>query len=329
MEKSSFILNDNYFKNKTVIVTGGTGFLGSWICKTVLNMGGKIICIDNFSTSSKKNFDELKDLKNFEFINKDVNQLDLSELPNADFVFHFASRAAPDNYKLHPIDTLETNSNGTKKMLDYSLQHNSIFIFASTSEIYGDPTIVPTPESYYGYVNTVGERSCYDEGKRYAESLIHAYTQEHDVDTRIIRIFNTYGPGIRPDGSYGRAVSRFILQCLKNEPITINGDGSQTRSFNYVTDTISGIFSILLNESFKGKPVNLGNNYEMTILELAKIIKKLTGSKSIVQHISETPDDPKRRCPDTTLLETTGWKQKISLEFGIDQTIEWIKNNHI
>lgn len=316
------------FDNKTVIVTGGCGFLGSWICKIISSLKGKVICIDNLSTSSERNLHEVKRLPNFEFIEKDVKDLDVKELPTTDYVFHFASRAAPDNYKLHPIDTLETNSYGTKKMLDYSLKNNASFVFASTSEIYGNPTVIPTPETYYGYVNTMGERSCYDEGKRYAESLIHAYTHEHKIDTRVIRIFNTYGPGIRPDGSYGRAVSRFILQCLKNEPITIYGDGSKTRSFSYVTDTMAGIFSILENSSFNGVPVNVGNGKEITILELAKLVKDLTNSKSDIVHLPDSPDDPKRRCPDTSLLQSAGWQPKVELKDGLEKTIEWIRSNY-
>ena len=329
VDKFTTYLEDNFFENKTILVTGGCGFLGSWICKTILNMRGKIICVDNLSTSSMNNLNSLKDLKNFEFINKDIKELDIEILPKSDLIFHFASRAAPDNYKLHPIDTLETNSFGTKKMLEYSRKYNSTFVFSSTSEIYGNPTVIPTSETYYGYVNTIGERSCYDEGKRYAESLIHAYVQEYNVDTRILRIFNTYGPGIRPDGSYGRAVSRFILQCLKNEPITIYGDGSNTRSFNYITDTLSGIFSVLKEETFRGRPVNIGNNQEVTILELADLIKKLTKSQSEIKFLPETPDDPNRRCPDTTLLKSTGWKQEIELEKGLEKTIEWIQKHYV
>ncbi len=329
MSEFPISLTNNLFENKIVLVTGGCGFLGSWVCKSVLNSGGSIICIDNLATSSDKNLNTLKDFKNFKFLQKDVKELDIDTLPGSDYVFHFASRAAPDNYKLHPIDTLETNSFGTKKMLEYSLKNSSTFVFSSTSEIYGNPTLIPTSETYYGYVNTIGERSCYDEGKRYAESLIHAYIQEFNIDTRILRIFNTYGPGIRPDGSYGRAVSRFILQCLKNDPITIYGDGSNTRSFSYVTDTISGIFSVLGEKSFKGRPVNIGNDKEVSILSLANLIIKLTNSSSKIKFLSEAPDDPSRRCPDTSLLQNTGWKQEIELEAGLTKTIEWIKKYYV
>jgi len=326
---NNFQHNDiDLFTNKKVMISGGLGFLGLWICRSLSN-SSKIFCLDNLSTSSEKKITELNSLSNLEFIKRDVKKIVPNDLPSVDYVFHFASRAAPDNYKLHPIDTLETNSVGTKKMIEYALHNNATFVFASTSEIYGNPTIVPTPERYYGYVNTMGERSCYDEGKRYAESLIHAYVQEYDVNTRILRIFNTYGPGIRPDGSYGRAVSRFILQCLKNEPITIYGDGSNTRSFNYITDTLSGIFSVLKEETFRGRPVNIGNNQEVTILELANLIKKLTKSQSEIKFLPKVPDDPNRRCPDTTLLKSTGWKQEIELEKGLEKTIEWIQKHYV
>jgi len=230
---------------------------------------------------------------------------------------------------LYPVDTLESNSIGTKLMLEYSLKNQSLFVFASTSEIYGNPSIVPTPESYYGYVNTMGERSCYDEGKRYAEALIHAYHQTHALNVRVIRIFNTYGPGLRPDGAYGRALPRFILQCLKKEPITIFGDGSQTRSFNYVSDTITGIMGALITDSFNGIPVNVGNNNEITILELAKIIKKITKSESEITFLPPASDDPKRRCPNTSRIEKIGWKPLVSLEEGLEKTIEWIRTNYL
>jgi len=321
---------ENYFEKKNIIITGGCGFIGSWICSTIIQMGGRVHCIDNLSSGPKKNLEGLKKLNNFIFLNKDVQKLSIDDLPKeADFVFHCASRASPENYRLHPIDTLEGNSIGTKILLEYCVKNNSLFLFTSTSEIYGNPSVVPTPESYYGYVNTMGERSCYDEGKRYAESLIHAYQQTHNLNVRVVRIFNTYGPGLRPDGSYGRALPRFIFQCLRNKPITIFGDGSQTRSFNYITDTIRGIMAILSNQSFNGLAVNVGNNHEITILQLAEIIKKITKSESEITFLPPASDDPKRRLPDTSRLEETGCTPTISLEEGIEKTIEWIKKNYV
>jgi len=260
---------------------------------------------------------------------KNILELLFNDLPeNVDYVFHFASRASPEDYRLYPIDTLESNSIGTKILLDYSLKNKACFIFASTSEIYGNPTIVPTPETYYGYVNTMGERSCYDEGKRYSEALIHAYNQIHNLDVRVIRIFNTYGPGLRPDGDYGRALPRFIFQCIKNKPITIFGDGNQTRSFNFITDTTRGIMAILATSSFNGIPVNVGNSNEITISQLAKTIKKITKSDSELTFLPPASDDPKRRCPDTNKLQKIGWSPKVSLEAGLIETIEWIQKNY-
>lgn len=320
---------ENYFQDKNIVITGGCGFLGSWLSSTICNMGGNVFCVDNLSTGITKNLDKLKEKKNFRFIEKDVQSLSNTDLPkNADIVFHCASRASPEDYRLYPIDTLESNSIGTKNMLEYSRKNESLFLFTSTSEIYGNPSVVPTPESYYGYVNTMGERSCYDEGKRYAESLIHAYNQTYGLDVRVCRIFNTYGPGLRPDGNYGRALPRFIFQCLGKKPITIFGNGSQTRSFNYITDTITGILAILSSKSFLGKPINVGNNNEISILNLAQTIKKLIKSESEIIFQSPASDDPQRRRPDTTKLQEIGWEPKISLDEGLKKTIEWIRKNY-
>ncbi len=274
--------------------------------------------------------DELKQLKNFKFLLKDVRSIDHHDLPqNPDIVFHLASRASPEDYRLNPIDTLESNSIGTKNLLEYSLKNESLFFFTSTSEIYGNTSVIPTPESYYGCVNTMGERSCYDEGKRFSESLIYAYQQTYNIDTRIVRIFNTYGPRLRPDGNYGRGLPRFILQCLQNKPITVYGDGLQTRSFNYITDTITGFMAVLTSKSFKGKPVNVGNKKEITILELIETTKKITKSNSDLKFLPPASDDPRRRSPDTTKLEQLGWKPKVQLEEGLEKTMDWIKNNYV
>ena len=322
-------MDSDYYNEKTIVIAGGCGFLGTWLSSTLCHLGSKVFCIDNLSTGTEQNLENLENFSNFHFNKKNIQEISDNDLPEKpDIVFHFASRASPEDYRLYPIDTLESNSVGTKNLLEYSRKNDSMFVFASTSEIYGDPEIVPTSESYYGYVNTMGERSCYDEGKRYSESLIHAFHQTYNLDTRVVRIFNTYGPGLRPDGAYGRALSRFVLQCLRKEPITIYGDGSQTRSFNYVTDTISGILGMLTNKSFNSIPVNVGNNHEITILQLAKTIKKILQSDSPITFKSPAKDDPKRRCADTTRLETIGWKPQISLEKGLIKTISWIKSNY-
>ena len=323
-------ISSDYFEGKNVIITGGCGFIGSWLCQTIIELGGKVFCIDNLSTGITKNLDELKKLKNFTFKEQDVQKLSLDELPkNADIVFHCASRASPEDYRLHPIDTLESNSLATKVMLEYSIKNKCTFFFTSTSEVYGNPSEIPTPESYYGYVNTMGQRSCYDEGKRYAESLIHAYQQTYHLDVRVARIFNTYGPGLRPDGNYGRALPRFIFRCLEKKPITIFGDGKQTRSFNYISDTIRGIFAILATPAFNGIPVNVGNDNEITILELANTIKQITQSKSEITFLPPASDDPQRRRPDTTKLRKVGCKPVISLNEGLTKTIEWVRENYL
>jgi len=323
-------ISSDYFKNKTVVITGGCGFIGSWLCSTILKLNGNVFCVDNLSTGITKNLDELKKSNKFSFIQKDVQKLEMDDFPKeADFVFHCASRASPEDYRLYPIDTLESNSIGTKKLLEYSHKQKSLFVFTSTSEVYGNPSVIPTPESYYGNVNTMGERSCYDEGKRYSEALIHAYHTKYNVNTRVIRIFNTYGPGLRPDGNYGRALPRFIFQCLENKPITIFGDGSQTRSFNYISDTITGIMGIISTKSFNALPVNVGNSKEITILELAKIIKKIIKSESEITFLPPAADDPQRRCPDTNRLDKIGWIPKVSLEEGLEKTIAWIKKNYV
>jgi len=323
-------INEDYFENKHIVITGGCGFIGSWLSSTICHMGGNVFCIDNLSTGITKNLEQLKQMKNFEFLKQDVQTLSCDELPKkADIVLHCASRASPEDYRLYPIDTLESNSIGTKKLLEYSLKNHSLFLFTSSSEIYGDPKVVPTPESYYGSVNTMGERSCYDEGKRYGEALIHAFHKTYDLDVRVVRIFNTFGPGLRPDGAYGRALPKFIFQCLENKPITIFGDGNQTRSFNFITDTIAGIMGILSTKSFNGIPVNVGNDYEITILDLAKKIKKITKSNSEISFLPPASDDPLRRRPDTSCLRDIGWKPKVSLEDGLKETIEWIRNNYV
>jgi len=321
---------EDYFEGKSFVVTGGCGFLGSWISSTILNLGGKVYCIDNLSTGITRNLDELKKSNSFKFIKKDIQKISIDELPTEiDGVIHFASRASPDDYRLYQIDTLESNSFGTKNMLELARKKNCPMLFASTSEIYGNPSILPTPESYYGYVNTMSERSCYNEGKRFSESLIHAYRQTYDMDLKVVRIFNTYGPGLRPDGSYGRAITRFVFQSLKNEPITIFGDGKQTRSFNFVTDTVAGIFAVLNTPEFKGVPINVGNSNEITIFELAEFVKKVTGSNSEIKFLPPVNDDPLRRCADTTKLQKIGWSPKVSLDYGLAKTIDWIKKEYV
>ena len=311
------------FSGKRVLVTGGAGFLGSWLCDVTVASGAKVDCLDNFSTSTYKNTEHLKGRMNF--IVSNVEDASLDE--KYDYIFDFASRASPDEYIQHPIETLTASSLGTMKMLELARKGNSVVVHASTSEIYGDPEIVPTPESYYGNTNSVGIRSCYDEGKRYAEALCMAYFRQHKVNVRMARIFNSYGPRIRADGLYGRALPRFIRQALNGEPITIYGNGTQTRSFCYVTDTIAGILKLADASIEHGLVVNVGNPKEMTILDLARKIIEYTESDSKLTYSQLMQDDPKRRCPDIRKAsEALGWRPLVALDAGLKKTIQWFES---
>jgi UDP-glucuronate decarboxylase len=237
-----------------------------------------------------------------------------------------AAHASPDEYQAHPIETLSASSFGSASMAELARKNDAVLLFASTSEVYGDAEVIPTPESYWGKVNPIGPRSCYDEGKRFAEALLIAYHKQYGLDVRIPRIFNSYGPRLREDGLYGRAVSRFITQALTNKPLTVYGDGSQTRSFCYVTDTVTALLLLAASPKADGEVVNVGNSQEVTILELADKIKDLTGYASPVTFHPLPRDDPRRRCPDTGKLEKmTGWKPKITFEEGLKKTIDWFR----
>jgi UDP-glucuronate decarboxylase len=241
-----------------------------------------------------------------------------------------AGHASPDEYQVHPIETLQTSAFGSANMAELARKNDATLLFASTSEVYGDAEVVPTPESYWGKVNPIGPRSCYDEGKRFAEALLVAYHKQYGLDVKIPRIFNSYGPRLREDGLYGRAMSRFIMQALANDPITVYGDGKQTRSFCYVTDTITGLMLLTANEKAKGEAVNVGNAQEVTILELAKRIKEITRCKSPVTFHPLPKDDPKRRCPDTSKLQAlVGWKPQVRFEDGLRRTITWFSSKTI
>ena len=312
------------FQNKKILISGGGGFLGSWLCDVFVKAGVNVVCLDNFSSGLKSNIEHLINKPNFKLIQKDICNVTSDE--SFDGVMHFASRASPEDYHEFQIETLLTNSLGTKNALDIALKNNCKFMYSSTSEVYGDSKILPTPEEYWGNVNPIGERSCYDEGKRYGEALCVAYNREHNLDVRLIRIFNTYGPRIRPDGNYGRALPRFVDKALKNETIKIFGDGLQTRSFCYVTDTITGILLYFLDDKNHGV-VNIGSSIETTINNLAKTIVSKTNSKSKIEHVSESPDDPKRRQADTSKAKKCiNWEPKVTLESGLAKTIDWIKS---
>lgn len=303
-----------------VLVTGGAGFLGSHLCDKLINEGNDVICVDNLFTGSKNNIRHLLKNPYFEFIRHDITEPLYVEV---DQIYNLACPASPPHYQYNPIKTAKTSVYGAMNMLGLAKRVNARILQASTSEIYGDPEVHPQPESYWGHVNTIGVRSCYDEGKRMAETLFSDYHRVNNVDTRIVRIFNTYGP--RMNTNDGRVVSNFIVQALKNENITIYGTGQQTRSFCYVDDLIDGMYRMMNTDDFNG-PVNLGNPAEFTMLELAEIIIKLTASKSQVVFKPLPSDDPAQRKPLITLAkEKLGWEPEIGLEEGLLKTIEYFK----
>ena len=306
---------------KTVLITGGAGFIGGHLCELLLNKGFRVICMDNLITGDKRNIEHLKADKNFKFINHDVSK-HITVDEGIDYVLHFASPASPVEYQKIPIQTLKAGSLGTHNTLGLALAKKAKYLLASTSEVYGDPLVNPQPESYWGNVNPVGPRGCYDEAKRFAEALVMAYHRIHKVDIRIVRIFNTYGPRMRKDD--GRVVPNFVTQALSNKPITVYGDGKQTRSFCYVSDLIEGIYKLMLSDI--NEPVNVGNPEEHTIKEFAEIVKELTESKSGIVFKNLPTDDPHVRHPNISKAKKElGWEPKISLEAGIKKTIEYFK----
>ncbi len=303
---------------KTILVTGGAGFIGSHLCEKLLNQGEYVICLDNFFTGSKKNIEHLLDNKHFELIRHDITEPLLVE---ADQIYNLACPASPIHYQYNPIKTIKTSVIGVTNLLGLAKRVKARILQASTSEVYGDPLIHPQKEEYWGNVNPIGIRSCYDEGKRVAETLMMDYHRQNNVDTRIIRIFNTYGPNMAEHD--GRVVSNFIVQALKNEDITIYGDGSQTRSFCYVDDLLNGMVA-LMNKDNYFEPINVGNDSEFTILELAELVIKLTNSNSKIIHKPLPSDDPIKRKPDLTKAkEILGYEPKVKLEDGLKKTIEY------
>jgi len=306
---------------KTVLITGGAGFLGSHLCDRFLKEYYKVICMDNLITGNLANITHLEKNSDFKFIKHNVSEhIDLKD--EVDIILHFASPASPIDYLMYPIPTLKVGSLGTHNALGVAKAKNAKFLLASTSEVYGDPKINPQPESYYGNVNCVGPRGVYDEAKRFAEAITMAYHKAHGLDTRIVRIFNTFGPRMRKND--GRVIPNFITQALKNEPITVYGKGGQTRSLCFVTDLIEGIFR--LSQSDIHDPVNIGNPHELKIIDLAKLIIKLTKSKSKIIYNPLPEDDPKVRRPDITRAEKLlKWQPKVDLEKGLEETIEWFK----
>lgn len=307
---------------KSILVAGGAGFIGVNLCKCLLERGHHVMCLDNFSSGRKDNVFSLSTYQEFEFTEHDVSV----PYKNGKFdeIYNLACQASPIHYQLNPIQTIKTSVMGTLNLLELAKQCSCKYLQASTSEIYGEPQIHPQPECYRGYVNSLGVRACYDEGKRCAETLCMDFFRQYGVPVKIVRIFNTYGPGMQLDD--GRVISNFIVQALQNEDITLYGQGTQTRSFQYVDDLIEGFLKLMdTDDNFTG-PVNLGNPDEYTIQELAKKIIHLTGSTSKIVYKPLPPDDPTRRKPDITFAKSTlGWSPKIKLDYGLKKTINYFK----
>lgn len=304
-----------------VLVTGGAGFIGSHLCERLLAMGYEVLCLDNFFTGAKRNIDHLRDDRRFELIRHDVTDSILLEV---DRIYNLACPASPIHYQYNPVKTIKTSVIGTINMLGLAKRVRARILQASTSEVYGDPEIHPQTEEYWGNVNPIGIRSCYDEGKRVAETLMMDYHRQNRVDIRIVRIFNTYGPRMAVND--GRVVSNFIVQALRGEDITVYGDGSQTRSFCYVDDLVEGMTRMMECEGFTG-PVNLGNPAETTILEFARRIIDIIGSKSQVVFRPLPADDPKQRRPDIACArERLGWEPKVTVADGLRKTVEYFDN---
>ena len=304
-----------------IVITGGSGFVGSYLCEKLINDGHKIIVIDNLLTGSTENINDLLDNENFSFIEQDVqDHIEIED--KVDYVLHFASAASPKAYTEHPVNTLKAGSVGTINTLGLAKKHNAEYLLASTSEVYGDPLISPQNEEYWGNVNPNGERSMYDEAKRFAEAAVATYSRSYGLKTKIVRIFNTYGPRMQLND--GRVVTNFIVQALRNENITIYGDGTQTRSFSYVEDTVAGIISLMNSTEYD--VFNIGNPNEMTVGKLAEKIIELTDSTSEIKYLELPNDDPKQRKPDITKAKTKlNWEPKVNLDEGLAKTITWVE----
>jgi UDP-glucuronate decarboxylase len=310
---------------KNILVTGGAGFLGSHLCKKLLEKDNNVICVDNFYSSSKDNITDLLKFKNFTFINKDICNFDTDI--KIDQIYNLACPASPVHYQLDPVKTIQTNVLGAIKVLELAKKNNAKILQASTSEVYGDPKINPQNENYWGNVNPIGIRSCYDEGKRCAETLFFDYHRQFNLRIKICRIFNTYGPRMHQND--GRVVSNFIMQSLKNESITIYGNGLQTRSFCYVDDLIKGLLDVMKTGNIFLGPINLGNNYEISILELAKKIIKITKSQSEIKFLEALTDDPVQRRPELSLAKKIiDWSCTIELEEGLKKTSSYFLSKY-
>ncbi len=317
-------INPGAFEGKSVLVSGGSGFLGSWICDILSEAGSRIICLDNLSTGVFENVQHLKGTRRFKFEQADVTTY--SGKPKVDLVFHLASRPAPEDYQKHPVETALANATGTDRMLDLARRNDARAFYASSSEVYGDPKVFPTPESYEGKVDPLGPRSCYEEGKRFGEALCKAYHDQYGLDVRIGRLFNSYGPRLRAEGFYGRVVSRFLLQSFAGDNVTVFGDGSQTRSFCYVADTIIGLLRLVVKDGLSGEAVNIGSEVETNIIDLARKIIQISASTSQVEFRPFPPGDHHRRLPDGTKAKRIlDWGSNIGLVEGLGRTVRWLK----
>ncbi len=304
-----------------VVVAGGAGFLGSHLCDRLLAEGTEVVCIDNFLTGGPDNVDRLRTRDGFRLLRRDVTE-PLDVAGPVDAVLNLASPASPVDYHALPLETLAAGASGTARLLDLARRKDARFVLASTSEVYGDPQVHPQPERYWGHVNPIGPRSMYDEAKRFAEALTTAHRATRGTRTGIVRIFNTYGPRMRAED--GRAVPTFIVQALRGEPVTVAGDGSQTRSLCYVDDLVDGFVRMMSNEV--SGPVNIGSPYEMTVLELARLVVRLCGTGAPIEFIPRPPDDPSVRRPDITLArETLGWQPRVDVRDGLMRTIAWFQ----
>jgi len=307
-----------------VLITGCAGFIGSHLCDRFLKEGFEVIGIDNFITGSADNIAHLIGHPRFKFIHYNVVNYLYIEGP-LDLILHFACPASPVDYMKHPIHTMKVDSLGTLNTLGLAKLKSARYVFASSSEVYGDPQVHPQREDYWGYVNPVGVRSVYSEAKRFSEALCMAYWREHKVDVRIVRIFNTYGERMRLND--GRVIPTFLYKAIRGKPIPVHSDGSQTRSFCYIEDLVEGIFKVSTTEGIDGEVINLGSQEEISILDLAKLILELTGSSSLIEMIKGREEDPKRRCPDITKAKKLlNWEPKVSLKEGLKKTVEWLKS---
>jgi len=306
-----------------IVVAGGAGFVGSHLCERLLDDGHEVVCVDNLITGRREHADMLSANHGFSFIERNISQPFEVDGP-VDAVMNLASPASPVDFPRYPIQILKVGSLGTLHTLGIAHAKRARYLLASSSEAYGDPEVNPQPETYWGHVNPVGPRSVYDEGKRYAEAMTMAYHRYHEMDTRIVRIFNTYGPRMRPDD--GRAIPQFTSQALAGEPMTVHGDGSQTRSFCYVDDLVDGIVRLLMLEQPFHEPVNIGNPNEMTVLEMAELIKELTGSTSDIKFTERPVDDPNVRRPDISRAQDLlGWNPKVDVRDGLQRTLDWFR----